>query len=114
MGQAYVDLILIRAIKPKRPFPSGDRILVVGAGDPRHLVTTLAGNTGNTSDTNDTSTTGNVTEFFLLEQNLHVYCRQVSGTIKFGISCKLVNVFSCESSSRNANVRPSVCQSVCQ
>ena len=72
---------------------SGDRILVVGAGDPRHLVTTLAGNTGNTGDTSDTFTTGNVTEFFLLEQNLHVYCRQVSGTIKFGISCKLVNVF---------------------
>ena len=49
---------------------SGDKILVVGAGDPRHLVTSMAGDTGH------------VREFYLLEQNLHVYCRQVGGWIQ--------------------------------
>ena len=46
---------------------SGARVLVVGAGDPRHLVRTLAEGEEAASR-----------EFYLLEQSLHVYCRQVA------------------------------------
>ena len=44
-------------------------MLVVGAGDPRHLVRTLA-------EAEEAATR----EFYLLEQSLHVYCRQVAVT----------------------------------
>ena len=40
---------------------------MVGAGDPRHLVRTLA-------EAEEAATR----EFYLLEQSLHVYCRQVT------------------------------------
>ena len=44
----------------------------MGAGDPRHLVRTLA--EGEEAATR---------EFYLLEQSLHVYCRQVTIILKF-------------------------------
>ena len=43
----------------------GARVLTVGAGDPRHLVRSLAQG-------------GRGQEFFILEQNIQVYCRQVN------------------------------------
>ena len=46
---------------------TGRSALVVGAGDPRHLVRSLA----------DSGGPGQSREFFLLEQNIQVYCRQV-------------------------------------
>ena len=49
---------------------SGERMLVIGAGDPRHLIRTLASQ----SDIEKV----NKLEFFLWEQNAHVYCRQVN------------------------------------
>ena len=48
---------------------SGERMLVIGAGDPRHLIKTLASQ----SDIEKV----NKLEFYLWEQNAHVYCRQV-------------------------------------
>ena len=44
---------------------AGRRVLVIAAGDPRYLVKSLAD-----------SQEGR--EFFILEQNIQVYCRQVS------------------------------------
>ena len=44
----------------------GEKVLVVGAGDPRHLVTTIAG-----------KAQGQGIKFFVLEQRFEVYCRQV-------------------------------------
>ena len=48
---------------------SGERVLVIGAGDPRHLIKTLASQ----SDMEKC----NKLEFYLWEQSAHVYCRQV-------------------------------------
>ena len=45
---------------------SGDKILVIGAGDPRHIIKTLS-REDNTDDL----------KIFILEQSLHVYCRQI-------------------------------------
>lgn len=45
---------------------TGDKILVIGAGDPRHLVKTMA-----------QSDSSKMTEFYMLEQSVNVYCRQV-------------------------------------
>ena len=45
-------------------------MLVIGAGDPRHLIRTLASQ----SDIEKV----NKLEFYLWEQNAHVYCRQVN------------------------------------
>ena len=50
---------------------TGRSALVVGAGDPRHLVRSLA----------DSGGPGQSREFFLLEQNIQVYCRQVRAHI---------------------------------
>ena len=46
---------------------SGERMLVIGAGDPRHLIRTLASQEEGV----------NKLEFYLWEQSAHVYCRQV-------------------------------------
>ena len=45
----------------------GDKILVIGAGDPRHLIKTLA-----------ESDPSKMIEFYMLEQSVNVYCRQVT------------------------------------
>lgn len=43
----------------------GQKVLIIGAGDPRHIVKTIAKFSDNL-------------EMFVFEQNLQVYCRQVS------------------------------------
>ena len=43
---------------------AGPSVLLVGAGDPRHLVRSLAASQ-------------EASQFFILEQNIQVYCRQV-------------------------------------
>ena len=54
-------------------------MLVIGAGDPRHLIRTLASRS-------DTEAEGvNKMEFYLWEQSAHVYCRQVINVLDFSL-----------------------------